>query len=224
MNVRDAEHARPRPMPEQPAAARGGRGADVDGGEPDSELSETSKGFQRDRLRAWIVDCSDRSSRGADYVMHVVYLAIFWWMSIARRAFCWGADKLITQRPSTFANAAGNARTDTHDNNAAQVYHGVLSAGALLTGTAVVIGAGIAIAAHPQGAGTQRIAPYIKGHRRIGEAGRRGNGSRCHIRCRFTSIGRDGVPETSHRFTTPRHTELSEDSRWGSRSPRVSLC
>ncbi|SCZ15144.1 hypothetical protein SAMN02799641_05909 [Rhodococcus erythropolis] len=102
MTIRNAEHARSRPMTEPPATARGARSADTDDWDPDSELSETSKAVIATvfglalliaafaaigRLGGWAADCGTI----------LVYLAFFLWMSIAGRVFWWGADKLIAE-------------------------------------------------------------------------------------------------------------------------------
>ena len=114
MNVRNAEHARSRPMTEPPATARGGRAADVDDWDPDSELSETSKGviatvFGLALLIAAFAVIGRLGGWATDYGTILVYLAFFLWMSIAGRVFWWGADTLIAEFQKK-SNTAGDRR------------------------------------------------------------------------------------------------------------------
>ncbi|MBW0286599.1 hypothetical protein JXX30_01520 [Rhodococcus erythropolis] len=102
MTIRNAEHARSRPMTEPPATARGARSADTDDWDPDSELSETSKAviatvFGLALLIAAFAVIGRLGGWAADYGTILVYLAFFLWMSIAGRVFWWGADKLIAE-------------------------------------------------------------------------------------------------------------------------------
>ncbi|ALU67955.1 hypothetical protein R3Q08_15860 [Rhodococcus erythropolis] len=102
MTIRNAEHARSRPMTEPPATARGARSADTDDWDPDSELSETSKAviatvFGLALLIAAFAAIGRLGGWAADYGTILVYLAFFLWMSIAGRVFWWGADKLIAE-------------------------------------------------------------------------------------------------------------------------------
>ncbi|MDZ7914154.1 MAG: hypothetical protein U5O16_20315 [Rhodococcus sp. (in: high G+C Gram-positive bacteria)] len=102
MTIRNAEHARSRPMTEPPATARGARSADTDDWDPDSELSETSKAviatvFGLALLIAAFAVIGRLGGWAADYGTILVYLAFFLWMSIAGRVFWWGADRLIAE-------------------------------------------------------------------------------------------------------------------------------
>ena len=102
MTIRNAEHARSRPMTEPPATARGARSADTDDWDPDSELSETSKAviatvFGLALLIAAFAVIGRLGGWAADYGTILVYLAFCLWMSIAGRVFWWGADKLIAE-------------------------------------------------------------------------------------------------------------------------------
>lgn len=102
MTIRNAEHARSRPMTEPPATVHSGQSADVDDWDPDSELSVTSKAmiatvFGLALLIAAFAVIGRLGGWAADYGTILVYLAFFLWMSIAGRVFWWGADKLIAE-------------------------------------------------------------------------------------------------------------------------------
>lgn len=77
--------------------------ADVDGWDPDSELSPLSKaviatavglGLLIAAFAAFAV-IGKLAGWANDYGTILVYLAFFLWMSISGRLFWWGADKLI---------------------------------------------------------------------------------------------------------------------------------